>query len=325
MKVGIIIGRFQPLHEGHIHAIETAASKVDKLIILIGSANSCRSIKNPWSYTERKIYLLKTIHYSCNIHIEPLNDYRYNDTQWISDVKNTVYNATSQDVVPTLFGHMKEGNDYLTWFPEWEFQDIPSIHSVNSTMIRSEMYESKNPLVPKTVIDDFDFYKKESELFRDYPFPETLNFNCADTVLECLGFVLVIKRLRAPGQGSWALPGGFKNANETFLECAIRELYEETNLRVPEKVIRGSIVSSKMFDSPNRSFGIPRNTFAFHIKIEPNQDGSLPRANGGDDASECRWVPIGEVLNGYNLYDDHSDIISELTGVRQIPAYLTKF
>ena len=175
--------------------------------------------------------------------------------------------------------------------------------------------------MPATVQDDWAFYQKEKVTFANYPFPETLNFNCSDAILECQGHVLLIQRKFAPGRGAWALPGGFRNQRETFLDCAIRELIEETNVRVPEKVLRGSIVKTELFDDPSRSFGIPRNTMAVYMRINPNPDFSLPRANGADDAALCKWVPLTDALNTIQMYDDHKDILSKVTGVNPMPAF----
>lgn len=321
MRTGIFIGRFQPVHQGHIHAIGVAASQVQKLYILIGSSNQCRSIKNPWTFEERKQMLTLKLHSEriTNYEIIPLNDYRYSDTQWMSDVRATIehYNMGA----PILFGHMKEGNDYLKWFPELKFKSIEAQYNIDATQIRTEMFENDDPLMPETVRGDYAFYQKEKQLFKDYPFPETLNFNCSDAILECQGHVLLIQRKFSPGRGAWALPGGFRNQRETFLDCAIRELIEETNVRVPEKVLRGSIVKTELFDDPRRSFGIPRNTMAVYMRISPNPDYSLPRANGADDAALCKWVPLTDALNNIEMYDDHKDIISKVTGVMSMPAF----
>jgi bifunctional NMN adenylyltransferase/nudix hydrolase len=321
MKSGIFIGRFQPVHQGHVHALGIAASQVDKLYILVGSANQCRSIKNPWTFQERVQMLrnkLRTANIS-NYEILPLNDYRYSDSQWMSDVRATVEHYDMG--VPTLFGHMKEGNNYLTWFPDWTFKSIESQYNVNATAVRQRMFDLKDPDMPATVQDDYAFYQKEKTTFANYPFPETLNFNCSDAILECQGHVLLIQRKFAPGASAWALPGGFRNQRETFLDCAIRELIEETNVRVPEKVLRGSIVKTELFDDPSRSFGIPRNTMAVYMRINPNPDFSLPRANGADDAALCKWVPLTDALNTIQMYDDHKDILSKVTGVNPMPAF----
>ena len=319
-STGIFIGRFQPIHSGHIHAIGVAASQVRQLIIMVGSANQCRSIRNPWSFQERKSMIrikLESANIQ-NVTIVPLNDYPYSDSQWITDVRSTIEYHTEDR--PVLFGHMKEGNDYLTWFPDWEFRSIESQSKINATEVRTTMFLTNSLEMPKCVRDDWAFYQKEAKLFENYPFPETLNFNCADAVLECQGHVLLIKRKFAPGAGQWALPGGFRNQRETFLDCAIRELQEETNVRIPEKVLRGSIVKSELFDSPSRSFGIPRNTLAVYMRVNPNPDGTLPRANGADDAVECAWFPLTTILNGMQIYDDHLAVVSKLTGVVPTPA-----
>ncbi len=320
-KTGIFIGRFQPVHEGHIHALGVAASQVQKLYILVGSANTCRSIKNPWTFEERKQMLALKLHGQriTNYEIIPLNDYKYSDTQWMSDVRATIEHYNMQD--PILFGHMKDGNDYLKWFPELKFKSIEAQYSINATQVREQMFKNNDPMMPETVKGDYKFYQKEKELFANYPFPETLNFNCGDAILECQGHVLLIQRKFSPGKGAWALPGGFRNAQETFLDCAIRELQEETNVRVPEKVLRGSIVKTELFDDPRRSFGIPRNTLAVYMRISPNPDGSLPRANGADDAALCKWIPLTDALNNIEMYDDHKDIISKVTGVQPMPAF----
>ena len=322
IKTGVFIGRFQPVHIGHIHAISIASLQCEELIVLIGSSNQCSSIKNPWSYYERKRELDKRFWQEklTNIRILPLNDYPYNDSQWIADVRSTLEFAGAEN--PVLFGHMKDGNDYLKWFPDFEFKDIQSIHNICSTDVRLEMFKNNSSQMPKNVKDDWEYYENEKKIFSVYPYPDTLNFNCADTIVECQGHILLIKRKFSPGKDTWALPGGFKNRNETFFDCAIRELFEETNIRVPEKVIRGSVVSTQLFDSPKRSFGIPRNTLAVYIRISPNSDGSLPRANGMDDAAETKWVSLNDALNEYQLYDDHKFIVSQMTRVMPLPAYI---
>ena len=322
--IGVFIGRFQPCHDGHVAALAQAASRCTVLVILVGSANACRSIKNPWTFAERKAVISKKLQARGikNIEILPVNDYPYNDTQWINDVRETVGSVINEHK-PTLFGHFKEGNEYLRWFPDWNFQDLQATIHVNATQVRNSMFAVRDKEMPKTVLADWDFYQREAELFKDYPFPETLNFNCADAVVECAGHILLIQRKHAPGQGAWALPGGFRNrSDKTLKETAIRELVEETGIKVPEKVLRGSIVKAQLFDSNVRSFGIPRNTLAVYFRINTNNDGSLPKIKSADDALHAEWFPIGKVLNGMELYDDHSSIISSVTGVMPRPAYL---
>jgi nicotinamide-nucleotide adenylyltransferase len=53
MKRGIYIGRFQPFHLGHLHAVKYGFSKVSELIIGIGSAQYSHTLENPFTAGER--------------------------------------------------------------------------------------------------------------------------------------------------------------------------------------------------------------------------------------------------------------------------------
>jgi mutator protein MutT len=58
---------------------------------------------------------------------------------------------------------------------------------------------------------------------------------CAAVIFNNEGEVLLqlrddLPNLRSPGY--WTLPGGHKEYGETQVECVIREVYEETNLKI---------------------------------------------------------------------------------------------
>ena len=50
---GIYIGRFQPLHLGHLQTIKFALEQTEQLILILGSDRVAPDIKNPWSSEER--------------------------------------------------------------------------------------------------------------------------------------------------------------------------------------------------------------------------------------------------------------------------------
>ena len=58
---GLIIGRFQPFHLGHVAAVRFALENVDSLSIGIGSSNRFNEKKNPFTADERKEMILSSL------------------------------------------------------------------------------------------------------------------------------------------------------------------------------------------------------------------------------------------------------------------------
>ena len=53
MTTGLYIGRFQPVHNGHILSIQSILREVDHLIVVVGSALKSFSLENPFTAGER--------------------------------------------------------------------------------------------------------------------------------------------------------------------------------------------------------------------------------------------------------------------------------
>lgn len=81
---GLLVGRFQPFHNGHLYLIRHALKRVNSLIIGIGSANIYDE-NNPLHYEERKAIIEKVIKEEKIFHlidsIIAVNDY-YDDNLW---------------------------------------------------------------------------------------------------------------------------------------------------------------------------------------------------------------------------------------------------
>jgi len=111
--------------------------------------------------------------------------------------------------------------------------------------------------------------------------------------------VLLIQRNHEPYQGSWALPGGFVDMDESLETAAARELAEETGL---EGV---ALEQLHTFGDPQRD---PRGrviSVAYFAFIPAGTSLSL---RGGSDASHARWFPMTELPE---LAFDHNNIIDE--------------
>ena len=133
-----------------------------------------------------------------------------------------------------------------------------------------------------------------------YPRP-AVTADCVVITKEEQPKVLLIQRGINPYKGSWAFPGGFMNMNETTEQCAIRELEEETGLKVA--VIHQIGAYSKVDRDP-RGRTI---TVAYLTIID------RPIAvTGQDDAANAEWFPLSKLPE---LAFDHADIMRDVLEV----------
>jgi bifunctional NMN adenylyltransferase/nudix hydrolase len=90
----------------------------------------------------------------------------------------------------------------------------------------------------------------------------------------------------------------------------IRELLEETGIKVPGPVLLGSVRESRVFDAIDRSARGRTITHAFKIVLP---DGSLPKVRGADDAEKAQFIPIAN-LDSSTCFEDHYEIITAMIG-----------
>lgn len=160
----IFIGRFQPLHFGHLSVIKKASELSNNVLVLVGSANAPRSEHNPFSFEERSRMITDAIvEADTNINksiadhvlVKPLNDVLYNDQAWIAETQKIIYSTIENDLPITenikkigLIGHNKDNSSYyLKIFPN--FSEVPvegvkhasSGALLSSKMIRERMFQ----------------------------------------------------------------------------------------------------------------------------------------------------------------------------------------
>jgi bifunctional NMN adenylyltransferase/nudix hydrolase len=328
-EFGVYIGRFQPFHNAHLATVRFAFQQVKHLVIIIGSDNQARNVKNPWSTAERIAMITGclTDEERAKVTFVPMRDYLYNDNIWIAEIQRQIaaHTGTSKDVV--LIGHAKDASSfYLKLFPQWKFVQTDLKSDLDASKVRVLMFTRdtiglKN-FVPQSVNDDINAYMKLPEFERlhdeyhhilDYrskwhgaPFPPT--FNTVDAIVIRSGHVLVVRRGGAPGKGLIALPGGYLNVEERIIDGAIRELKEETGIKIPIGELKKAIVDQKVFDHPSRSLRGRTITHAFCINLG---QGELPEVKGMDDADKAWWMPLDSVYSQEaRFFEDHFHIIS---------------
>ena len=52
-KRALFVGRFQPFHHGHLHAVRTILEEAEELVIVVGSAQMSHELDNPFTAGER--------------------------------------------------------------------------------------------------------------------------------------------------------------------------------------------------------------------------------------------------------------------------------
>ena len=330
----VYIGRFQPFHNGHRETVRYASTISKNVMVLIGSANGPRTIKNPWTYQERVDTIVKESEIS-NICFAPLNDYSYNDNKWITQVGEQVNGiVTHFGLDPTkvsVIGHDKDHTSYyLNYFPQWDYVETKAFPSesetIDSTKVRQLMFSNQisftDGVMPGTQVRDFITTDTFAELQDEWNYiedykkawsaaPYEPTFVTVDAVVEQSGHVLLIQRGGFPGKGLWAMPGGFINPTEKIKDAVIRELREETKLKVGEKVLRGSITHREIFDNPGRSLRGRTITHTFRFKLDDAI--SLPKVKGSDDAADAKCVSLAEFENMQGvMFEDHFSIIKNM-------------
>ena len=148
----VYIGRFSPIHNGHIETIKTAAKLCKKLIIIVGSSHGPRTIKNPWTFEERKNFIEESINgiddsnvKAIDIDIVSVVDYMYNDERWATHIQNIVNcQANSHNI--GIIGHEKdESSYYIHMFPQWTKHLINAVtidsNVINGTDIRKAFFD----------------------------------------------------------------------------------------------------------------------------------------------------------------------------------------
>ncbi|MER5934603.1 NUDIX domain-containing protein [Streptomyces sp. NPDC002054] len=116
--------------------------------------------------------------------------------------------------------------------------------------------------------------------------------------------VLLIRRGQQPYEGAWALPGGFVLPRESAEAAARRELAEETGLA--DAVVAGlHLEQLRTYSEPDRDPRMRVVSVAFTALVP---DMPEPAAEGGGDAAQARWVPVGEAAD---LAFDHAVILAD--------------
>ena len=339
----LLIGRFEPVHSGHLALLQEALRQAPQVIVVVGSAWQPRSPKNPFTWQEREAMLREALPAPdrARVQVLPVRDY-YNEVVWVQAVRAGVAQHTPPGARIALVGHFKDAtSSYLRAFPGWSLIDLPRQGRMDATTIRDAYFsatpdtvgQALAPLaaeIPASTIatlqqfahtEHYPALQEEWRMLRSYrdawaaaPYPPV--FVTVDAVLRCQDHVLLIRRAHAPGKGQLAVPGGFIEQRETVWQSCLRELAEETHCDVPEATLRAALQSVAVFDHPDRS---QRGRTITHAHYFDLGNAPLPAVQADDDALQAEWVPVGQIAAlEAEFFEDHFHMLDhflQITGL----------
>ncbi len=333
-STALIIGRWQLFHKGHESLLNAALSSSNQVIVVIGSAYRSRDVRNPFTWEERRLMVQATLSSSdlARVKFLPVRDY-FDDERWNDAIRKGVTQLTEPHGKVMLVGFKKDATSYyLDHFPSWSYRGIDQELNIDATSLRNVYFEGLDPDARMSVLRPYvsqqvlDYLQAWSRLpdyaqrMREHIAVVTYRkrwigdaYLTADAVVVVNKHVLLIRRGGDVGYGQWALPGGFVDKNERFYLAALRELEEETGLKMLGSTMRQACKAQQVFDHPLRSARGRLITMAYFFDLGAMR---LPEVKAADDAMEAKWIPVADLPSLEDqLFEDHAAILDKFVGI----------
>lgn len=340
----VFIGRFSPFHAGHAAILKQALSSAERVLVLIGSSRCSRSHKNPFSATERHTIIRMSLTQEENrrLIVDEVHDC-HDSAQWFLSVQSLIATHGRGGAPVAVIGHKKDGSsEYLSGLP-LPTLELPRMGAWDASMIRdlyfgkteAQWREALESAVAGNVLDflsgfarlpiyadlraEWRQFDAERNSYASLPY-RPCSFT-SDAVVRQGGRFLMIRRSGAVGKGLWALPGGFVEAFENSFDAALRELIEETDIRLNGSPLCAVSMKSwlakhlradHLFESPVRSVRAARvlsRAYLFDLPAEVSVQMSKT-----DEASETAWFDLAEIKKMEPfIFEDHAHIVEMMT------------
>lgn len=331
----VYIGRFQPPTLAHISIIDNALSLADNVLVLMGSAYRARTFRDPFTALERKRFFLRYYKNEKRILFEAIPNSNYDFNWWLEKVQSIVKEKFPKAEKIAVIGHEKDSSSYyLNYFPQWSFINVPELEAgLSATDIRNTFFtkgftkkgldnniyqallkwKQSNKNIYNNIKEEKKFIDKYKKSWSTAPYPPI--FVTTDALVLCKGYILLIQRKNNPGKNLYAMPGGFLNQTEYLQDCVIRELIEETSIKVKSNILKNSIVLTKAFDDPYRDL---RGRCITHCYVINLKNDKLPKVKANDDALAVKWVRLDWIDNNRDkFFGDHYMMIKHMLGKLQ--------
>lgn len=323
--LAVIIGRFQPLHNGHVDLIQEALANHDQVLLLVGSVNRETNFNNPLTPEERFALIQGQFPEESSLIVRGLKD-KPTDDEWVEEVTANVMNIEEDPSKVVIYTSEKDEEFYNKSFIY--NLAVKQSDGINATNIRNMWYQiSGLASLPTHVHKFIEGIPEERRLalkderlscllgksvaMNGHAFGNPIE-PVAHAVVVHQNKILLVKRMSVRGKGQWAIPGGFIEHTETTRMAAIRELKEETGLDL--QVLRAkelaTAVEENLDDLSVRTIG-----HNYLYIIDPMEEQPVVSL----DTSECSdymWVDTLDILTEkMNLFYNHTVVIQRLFSI----------
>lgn len=360
-SVHVLSDDFQWLTLRHIEAVEKAALNSDIIMFLVADADVHRSIVAPFTFEERFDLIKAAFSDLWNddrIRIIDVPSQLYVTTpsyalQAIDEELEHLFDSPAQvgkNVLVTLQGHQMYSAKKVK--PEWDYVES-EIKDIDEQIYWLDNYILSNEPISfgtahSDLLDAFkktdDFVELQHECNDKYFILKNFGkgpFNTADAICTIDDQVLLITRKKPPYRHTLATPGGLLDPGEDAVTAAIRELLEETEMRVPSYVLTGEPVSedadwvlvTEDFLKSKLKKDVQQFTNTLHNVRDPRGDYRAnalwfdlsglpvtPRVLGKDDAEKANWASKDDLTTSSMAFD-HFAILCSM-GVTAYPKTL---
>lgn len=159
MTIALFIGRFQPLHKGHMHALQEADRKYT-VIVGIGSSEQMNTRDNPLSFSERR----KLVHNCVSVErVEPIPDQDDNE-RWLDRLdERFVFDRgiSGNGLVQRLF----RSRDWPIDDPDYLTPDVYSGTRIRERAAAGQDWEELVPACSRELLDRFNFKERVQRIF----------------------------------------------------------------------------------------------------------------------------------------------------------------
>ena len=213
----VLIGRFQPPHRAHLALMQEALEQASDLVIVLGSARSARTVRNPLSDNERAGLIRQMLEAAGvnlrRVRLEFVPDAYYNLPLWVEQIRQAV---GSQQAL--LTGSEKDASSfYLRLFPDWTLSPPGFRLELNATDVREALYRGDWQTVARAVTPEvlaglraFAETPEFAELLADQEAVLALAkrgpIRTKGVLLVYEDRMLLTRRRERPGLGLWCLP-----------------------------------------------------------------------------------------------------------------------